>query len=256
MSSRFDILAFGDSHLDAIRSGYDATMLANKTLPVSMIFNRFSGSLGPDRISCLSEIISSNSPVHAMVCSIDGNAYFVHGAVNNPRRFDLILPHAPDLPVSAGAELIPYDLMREKLVSDLRPLMTAVNAVTSRGDVPVYKISPPPPVGNPEAIARAINLIAKRVQGDVWLKWQRDLGTLGVAPPPLRYKLWCALLDAMRQLCREFRIYFIEAPAAAKDSEGFLREEYCLDGFHGNSSYGQLVVQQLIEIAQSPMTAD
>jgi hypothetical protein len=190
-----------------------------------------------------------------MVCSIDGNSYYVHGAINNPRRFDFILPDAPDLPVSTDTELIPYDLIHEKLLSDFRPLMAAVNAATSRTNVPVYNISPPPPVGNPEAIARAINQAAEHFQSDWWLKEQRNLVALGVAPPTLRFKLWCVLIDAMRQLCREFSVHFVEAPTAAKDSEGFLREEYRLDGFHGNARYGELVVQQLIEILQSPMAA-
>jgi hypothetical protein len=233
MQRKTKILAFGDSHLDAIRFGYEKT-LSEEPLPISIHFIRLGSTAG---INELLERVAAESNFDAMVCSLDGNTYFVHGALNSPRPFDFHLPDAPHLPSSPNAEVIPYDLVRNRFLSDLRPCMSIVGAVKSRTEVPIYQISPPPPVGNPDAIATHIPK-----------EWANELATCGVAPPVLRYKLWRVHLDVMRELSNEFLVPFIEAPAVAMDDGHYLREDYRWDGFHANPTYGQLVIRQLMEL--------
>jgi hypothetical protein len=231
------MLAFGDSHINALIAGYERT-LCEQAMPYSLEFVRLNSTSRPDE---LIERFETDKTLDALICCAGGNAYFVQGALCNPRPFDFVLPESPYLPLSVGAELIPYDLVRERFISDLQPSTTFVEALMANTDLPLIFISPPPPVGDPETIAKYIPK-----------DWAYDLAARGVAPSALRYKLWCLHVGVMKELNRKMATAFIEAPSMSKDNEGFLRKEYQWDAIHATPSYGQLIVQLLINLVMRP----
>ncbi len=245
------ILAIGHSHIDAIKFGY-GDMIKREMLPYSMDFSRIDQ---PSNIESLVEDIASQGDLRLVVSSIAGSAHFTYGSVNNPEAFDFVVPESPDIPLDRDAKLIPYDLIRKKLHSDLADAMAVMKRIKSSIDVPVYQLSPPPPVGDPDAIAAHINEAAARMSEGWVERMQNDMRSRGIAPPALRYKLWATFVDVAKQLCEELGIIFLPPPPEAKDGNGFLREEYRWDGFHANPRYGALIVRQLIALAQRPVVA-
>jgi len=243
------ILAIGHSHIDALKFGY-GDLIKREMLPFSMDFFRFDQ---PTNIESLIEESNSQGDLRMVVSSIAGSAHFIYGSINNPEPFDFVVPESPNLPLDRDAKLIPYDLIRKKLRSELAPAMEVTKRIKSCTEAPIYLLSPPPPVGSPDAITTHINEAAARMS-EGWVKrLQSDMRSRGIAPPALRYKLWSAFVDIAKQLCAELGIIFLPGPSEAKDGNGFLREEYRWDGFHANPRYGELIVGQLIALVQQPV---
>ena len=240
------ILAIGHSHIDALKVGY-GDLIKRETLPFAMDFFRLDQ---PIDIKGLIDDSHSQGDLRMIVLSIGGIAHFAHGSVSNPKPFDFVVPESPNIPLDRDATLIPYDLIRKKLRSDLAHGMDVIKQIRSYTDVPVYQLSPPPPVGDPDAIVAHINAATARMS-ERWIeKLQSDLKSHGIAPRALRYKLWLAFVDVAKQLCAEFDIIFLASPPETKDCDGFLREEYRRDAFHANPRYGELIVRQLIALVQ------
>jgi hypothetical protein len=229
-------LCFGDSHLTAINRGYDEVISAGAILPFTASFFPVHGTNSEE----LFERVKTDSAIHAIVSLYGGNSYFVHGALNHPRPFDFYLPHEPHLPISRDAELLPYDFVWNRFISDLRHWRAIAEGVRSRTKLPIYQLSPPPPVGDSAAIARHIPK-----------EWVDDLGLRGVATPTLRYKLWTVHVGVMQQLSRSLAIKFVAAPRTSSDREGYLKEEYRWDAFHATPSYGKLIVHELANLLQT-----
>jgi hypothetical protein len=243
------ILAIGHSHIDAVKFGY-GDMIKQEMLPFSMDFCRIDQL---PNIKGLIEDSNSQGDLRMVVSSIAGSAHFIYGSINNPEAFDFVVPESSNIPLDRDAKLIPYDLIRKKLRSDIAPAMDVIKQIKCHTDAPVYQLSPPPPVGNPDAIVAHINEAAARMS-DGWVaQMQSDMRSRGIAPPALRYKLWSAFVDVAKQLCEELGIIFLAGPAEAKDGNGFLREEYRWDGFHARPLYGELIVRQLIALVQRPV---
>lgn len=243
------ILAIGHSHIDALKFGY-RDIIKRETLPFSIDFVRIDQ---PPNVEGLIAESNSQGDLQMVVSSIAGSAHFLHGSVNNPEPFDFVVPESPNLLLDPDAKLVPYDLIRKRLHWELAPAMGVMKQLKSCTDVPLYQLSPPPPVGNSDAVAEHINVAAAQMS-DRWVQQlQSDMRRRGIAPPALRFKLWSAFVDVAKQLCAEFGISFLPSPTETKDRDGFLREEYRWDAFHANPRYGELVVRQLIALVQRPV---
>ena len=84
----------------------------------------------------------------AVLVTVDGSQHFTLGAVRNPRPFDTILPARPDLPMDPGAEVIPYDLMRQVFVHEQRNVLRLLAAVRAAAPWP-RPLHGGPPAGDP-----------------------------------------------------------------------------------------------------------
>jgi hypothetical protein len=164
---------------------------------------------------------------------IGGSTHFELGAVNSPRKFDFLIPGREDLPFTPGAELIPYDLVRQLFLREekniLKPLFRArelTNAVSC--------LCAPPPVAD-----------AAKIFEHMPDEHRDSARSLGVPPPVFRYKLWLAYTSAVREICQSARIELIDPPPQSIDENGFLKDEFSYDTLHGNARYGAAVLAQI-----------
>ena len=164
---------------------------------------------------------------------IGGSAHTVLGMVEHPRPFDFVLPSAPGLPVDDTRELVPAAAIREKLVEMAADYLAMVPIVIRAATGPVIQIEPPPPVADPDRIAR-------------FVPWGLFPGQPRViAPKWLRYKLWRMHSEVIAAACARFGIRYLHSPDGAKDDEGFLADRCDQDGSHANDAYGALVLDAL-----------
>ncbi len=243
-----DIVVVGDSHVDAIMAADRETVAGEQTQvrlhglrvldPKYRPWVAVGGgevAYNVDLLQDYSDLIRRYQPV-AVVMVMGGNEHFALGAINDPRPFDFVLPDQPNLETISDTEIIPYHLLRERLLDGRRVAVALGRELRARYDVPIYAVSAPPPV-------EQSGIIKAHIPDD----WADVLAVRGVAPSVLRYKLWRATMDATQELCKQYGLEFIDVPAAAVDENGFLREEYRWDALHGNVGYGHLVVGQLVE---------
>jgi hypothetical protein len=190
--------------------------------------------LNPRITQKLEELIALNSP--ALFASfVLGNDHSVFGLVNHPRPFDFVLPDRHDLGPAAGAEIVPYDMMRAMLADRVkRFLVPMLSSFRTISGLPVRHFCSPPPIGSQEHIAQFPGIAGAKVR------------SLGVAPPGLRLKLWLMYADIVAEACAEAGVEFVPAPLAAMDAAGFLDQPlWSNTPTHGNAGYGRLVLSQL-----------
>jgi len=97
----------------------------------------------------------------------------------------------------------------------------------------IVHVLPPPPHAN-EASMRA----SPEVFGQL-------LATQGVMPLSVRLKYYGLTCELLRTQLAPLGISCLDAPAAACDADGALRDELTQGCTHGNEGYGALVAEQL-----------
>lgn len=171
---------------------------------------------------------------------IGGTYHMRFGLHPHPRPFDLVLPDAPDLPLDPGAEIIPAAAVQEMINRNLARHFTNLARVTDLAEGPVYHFECPPPPS--EAWVRA-KQVYKMNRG--------KHPSMELAPPFLRYKLWCLSSEISRTYAEQLGAEFVARPDAAVDEDGFLLSEYCRNATHATSAYGALLLEQVKTIASA-----
>lgn len=189
----------------------------------------------------------SLGPDDVLVSVIGGNQHAVFSTIRHPQPFDFLLPDegGQSLPAAAGAELVPYRVLREYFSGWIRQgdgeTIGALRRSTSARVV--HLLAPPP----------------KRDNG--WIEQHHDtffasegIGMLGISAPELRMKFWLLQNHAVEDTCSELGIEVIGPPQEACDSDGFLAPNcYAGDATHANVRYGELVLRQLeLHFGRSP----
>ena len=67
-------------------------------------------------------------------------------------------------------------------------------------------------------------------------------------PSALRYKMWHILADTDCQKAASVGAMFLPPPAKALDDAGFRCTKYSEDILHGNTAYGELILEQITDI--------
>ena len=182
--------------------------------------------------------IVPGSHVH-VVSMVGGNVHNFLGLMRAPIPFDFVLPEAPDLPLEAGARIIPYSAMQaclEELMRDDRATLAALRRQFS--GVLLHLESPPPPRDDAYVVQ--------------WLGTFRDFNDTGeIVSATLRYKLWRLHSTIVKRFCHDLGIILAEAPLETRDAEGFLARQAYQDATHANAWYGSRLVGQLEAFAMS-----
>jgi hypothetical protein len=180
--------------------------------------------------SATERILEGAGPVFAF---IGGVRHISLGLRRHPRPFDFILPEQPDLPIEPGAELIPSAAIYAVLKLQSERYFEVLERIGTVAAGPVYQFEPPPPPTD-EWMVNKVNAKLRRGRktGDLPLRF-------------VRYKLWRANSQVVRDRCAEFGVEFVPSPSGAVDEEGFLRGELVANATHANPAYGALVLEQL-----------
>lgn len=168
-----------------------------------------------------------------VVSFVGGGAPSVLGLAQHPEPFDFVVPEAPDLPLTPGAQIIPHDAMRAVLAELNAPYFLLMRQVRDASGGKTFHLEGPPPVADPERVgsAKHVSLIPGRVKA--------------FSPRVLRLKIWRLQAAILRGFCADEGIVFVPRPPEVADAEGCLREEYLKDPTHANAAYGALVIEQV-----------
>ncbi len=199
------------------------------------------GSLNPALIAAITGAMdgADGSDPFLFDC-VSGNEYHFIGLVNHPRRFDFMLPSHPELPLGAGVEIIPSDLMRQALQSQMGYALAVLAALARSVPCRIWHVQSPPPLADNEYILLHPTHFAEQVAEH------------GVSPPSLRMKLWLLQSEIYCSHCEAAGIGFLPTPEAALDPDGFLdRRGWLPDPAHASNWYGELVVRQLDALADA-----
>jgi hypothetical protein len=167
---------------------------------------------------------------------IGGGGPIAISLLAHPRRFDVVLPQAPSLPLDPAAEILPVDAVRTILRRKIQPFLDLLLHVRSLAPHRLVHMESPPPCADAQpALAH--------------IPWALFPGmTQEISRRHLRYKIWRLHSDLVAGVCAEHGVDYLAHPPQAVDDEGFLRAEFSIDGIHANASYGALQLRQMQEV--------
>jgi hypothetical protein len=169
-----------------------------------------------------------------LVVTILGSDHWRYGISNEPRPFEFLVPELPQHSVLSQAELIPYDLLIRRFRGDLDWQFGLVRLVKTLCDLPIFQIEAPPPVEN-------VDLMLRRLYGPFKERFEQ----FGCPSTSFRYKMWWLWTHLAKCFSVELGIHYIEGPAETRDANGFLKEQYFMDGVHGTDEYGMVMVDEV-----------
>jgi len=159
-----------------------------------------------------------------------GGAPVMLSLLEYPRRFDFVLPSAPDLPLDETREIVPAEALRAVLTEASASHIESIAGIVRAASAPITQLHPPPPLAD-EALIKP-HLAWNGVAHVVAAKW-------------LRYKFWRLHCEVMDAACESHGIRSRLPPRSVLDDQGFLRPGLHADAVHGNAAYGRLVLDDL-----------
>lgn len=175
-----------------------------------------------------------------ILCFVGGSAPATLGTFEHPRPFDFALPWRRDLPCDAGAEIVPYDAIRQ-LVENMSEESLRTLARMRRLGFPMIQFETPPPFFDGAVLLD----LSRGLQRKLRERGNSALQRYAIAGPWLRYKMWALHSRVFADFCRSRDIAFAPNPPEALDENGFLAESCLQDLMHGNERYGTLVLEQV-----------
>lgn len=176
---------------------------------------------------------------HGKVFSmIGGSVHNVLGMLVHPRRFDFILPAAPDLPLDAAAEVLPARAVEEAMRVRMHEFLALMDEVRAHSPAGMVHVESPPPSANRERLLRDVP----------WDMYPPNL-LHEIAPLALRCKLWRLESQLLHEWCAAHAASFLACPRTCLDAQGCLADACYGDGAHANATYGWQVLQQMREVA-------
>jgi len=243
MSGR--ILAFGDSHADALQRALKHRAASSVTDHVRVLrFSRVKNGkeIGDVSLDAAAAMVAEASTDDLIASTIGGNQHQVFGLVEHSVAFDFIdLEGATN--DSPPCVLIPYRTIWAVFEGGLRgrdgQRLTTLREAAGR---PIYHLTPPPPKESAEHILKRHETSFR----------EAGLAAKGVTPAPIRLKLWRLQCAVLQSLCTEWDIHLLPPPEGTQTPEGFLKPEYYAnDATHANAAYGELVLRQLDAVAEA-----
>jgi hypothetical protein len=168
-----------------------------------------------------------------VVLAFGGNEHNIIGMFEAEPKYDFLLPPFDDF--DTGRTLIPAAAIEEVIHLRLHGGVKRALRARQLFDCPAYTLAPPPPflaIDDRTTMPKAFS----------------DLLDAGVAPAPIRRKLYALQCALMKSVYEEHGVAFIDAPREARDADGFLlRKLWGRDPTHGNLRYGRLLIQHLAD---------
>jgi hypothetical protein len=248
IASKITVVALGNSHIWALL--HAALKPEAAELPYELKCLPFFGPkyqpywLGQENVpnhvyvADVEKLIAEATP-SIVLCFCASNFIYAYGTFGAMRAFDFVIPGREDLGLIPGAQVVPYNLMRDTAshAGDWWGGLLKV-AVRLSGAAPVYSVClPPPPADIEELLLRKSNSEMKST-----------VERLGVLAPALRYKMWHIQSDTDCQKAASVGAMFLPPPAKALDDAGFRCVKFSTDLLHGNPAYGELILKQLTDI--------
>lgn len=232
------ILVMGHSHLTAPRLAYAEAGDSARGWPAMVFFATNGDQYQPEIADgVLNPAISARLRAEAAdlyVSMLGGNDHTPMCLVNDERRYDFVLPEAPELYIDPAAEILPAALLRAELARRMAMHLAMLEGMRAAVPGRMVHIESPPPIASAEFIETNHDgfghLFAAR----------------GVAPALLRYKMWRLHSSLVREACARLGVEFLATPREVLDEQGMLARPAWRDATHANSFYGRHVLAQLL----------
>ena len=248
------LLGVGHSHLAALREAhYDrlksGVRIENRDITFQHIDRDIfvprdqsaSRYVYPDEINSIvpdvAEVIRSLTEPQARISiflSFLGHQYFFNSVLNNSNSFDFVLPGRPDLGFNTSVRFVEWALVKKFMSREMEPCFLHAQAYRSVEFADLFYFSSPPPIGDNDYVGKIRHI-------------GPQIAEFGISPPDFRLKMWILQEDITRHSCEELGITYVPAPPSSVDEQGYLlRDFWNEDGFHGNSAYGELMLDHVV----------
>jgi hypothetical protein len=243
MSSR--LIFIGDIHTDAIKRALKNPQLCHKKNVVIEAYRyekiKDGKPIGDLTENQVDELVSGLSREDMVVSTIGGNLHQTVSLMQHPLAFDF-LSNKPDsvARINTDKQLIPYNILYDFFWQGIRSRDgKRLRRLKDHSQSRIFHLVPPPPKKDTDHILKYHEtLFAKS-----------GITDRGVSPSELRLKMWRLQLEVLEILTLEYDIELLLPPKESIDSEGFLVHEcYANDATHGNKKYGELIIEQLIDL--------
>lgn len=233
------VFALGQSHLLALSNSVKRSPPANVDIDFLLCNEPQFRPVVQDgalNSAILERLQGAGADLHVSV--LGGNDHCIVSMVNHPRRFDVVLPEAPDLFTDETAEVLPADLVTADLSRRIAPHVEALAAYRSHVPGRLVHVESPPPVPSEAHIRKHPGVFREMID------------ERGVSPALLRYKIWRLHSRLYAKACAELDVEFLPVPSEMQDDRGMMVERaWNPDPTHGNALYGSAVIAKLLHEA-------
>jgi hypothetical protein len=234
------IQVLGQSHVQALREASQIRSLKsgeNKDTNIALhwlLKEKADGiNIGDVPLQTSLKLAGELAPTDLLAVSILGTFHNTVGLLNHEYPFTVLSEDERMLPENIRETVIPHHVMKD--IFKNRMTTKKLKNIRESTIAPIYHLAPPPPKKNADVILSGFRSRKKR-----------SARKRGVAPAPLRLKLWEMEMDVLSEVCNEFDITLLPPPDGAIDGKGYLRSIcYAHDATHANALYGELVLRQL-----------
>jgi hypothetical protein len=241
-------VGFGHSHIVALAHGCYALMERAEKFNGRRLDARFyyfdgeelsppvlEGSLNPN---LLKKIDEHNAQL--VMLSSGGNEHSALSIIQMQERFDFILGAEPDLPLEAGATVLPEAVVRETLREAMAEVLDILRAFREATDLPLVQIQPPPPLPGTEVLAKPGEFLHTVVDAD------------RLSSDWLRYKMWRVQDDLYRETCARLGVLYAPAPAEFITESGTLAPiAWGKDATHANALFGERMALHALSLVST-----
>jgi len=233
------VMVIGNSHITALTEVPAAVFSGVR--PTFIRLGRRPYLDGPELDARLRNTVEKTRPDVFFSC-IGGNVHNVLGLLNHLKPFDFVLPEKPDLPLTESAEILPHDLVKAVMASRLEQASFGDRLEFLKQlarERLVLHLESPPPIPTGHILSHpgpyfTLDLMRKH----------------GIAPAPLRYKLWRVHSSLVEEHCVRLGTPFMPVPEAMMDKDGMLVQEAWPDNpTHGNAWFGERMLTRALTLA-------
>jgi hypothetical protein len=236
------IVIIGDSHTRAMSNAMQLTSGKHPNVSFEVHWlARETGDTGVVRgdmtMEQASDLLSKLDSQDVVMLSLLGTAHNILGLLRHERPF-WVLPKTAksEAEIVPGSELIPWVVLRE-MFEEVGGRNKRLTQIRDMSPARTFHTMTPPPKEDNKFLQSKIDSYRGKLASEY-----------GISPPAIRLRLWEAEREALRALCGQWRIGFLDVPASARDERGFLKREfYADDATHANAAYGELVLNELAD---------
>jgi hypothetical protein len=179
-----------------------------------------------------------------------GNQHYGRFLLRETPPFDLVVPSHPQLPLEAGAVLVPFAAVKEFWRVTFIGLEDMLQRLAALGTCRAFVLGTPPPIRETTVIQAELEKHSHYF--DIELK------TAQLTPRRVFWKLWASIQLSMEEVAQKYNARFIPVPEHFKTEDEFLKSVYAqaIDYTHANSLYGTEMRHHLLkEIREGQLNA-
>lgn len=251
------LLVVGHSHVMALRTAAIERRERDpdrpRTRTIHMLDPAFGQELATRRVedgfsdllaAAIRDQINRHDPLVAS--AIGGAAHATIGLLQPGLRLDFVLSDGADvaddverLPIDRDAELITEGEARDRLLEAMQDELGRLRCLRALVG-PFHHLQPPPPV-------RSEAWVFDRAE--CFFRDQPRFSLAAIAPAGVRYRLWLLASRILAAECARLDCGFVVVPRRLRGAAGLLRPSHGRDATHGNTHFGEAILQELDRLA-------